>query len=143
MVFAYCTNRPFVHKIHKQEGITYHCCMLLLRVIVRLMAQMLTELQKKHLIAGKNNTSCYISLCIIDTCLLTILSINMTSLERVSTIRGNEKESVREYNFSQNTDGRDAATACLLYECEGSKKIKQTCYYTTTKKRPKPRKTMP
>ena len=63
-----------------------------------------------YLIAGKNNTSCYISLGIIDTCLLTILSINMTSLERVSAIRGNEKESVREYNFSQNTDGRDAAT---------------------------------
>ena len=96
--------------------------MLLLRVIVRLMAQMLTELQKKHLIAGKNNTSCSI-LCIIDTCLLTILSINMTSLERVSAIRGNEKESVREYNFSQNTDGRDAATlpACCM-NVKGPKK---------------------
>ena len=44
----------------------------------------------------------------------------MTSLERVSTIRGNEKEKTiaSEYNFSQNTDGR---CGCL-YECEGSKK---------------------
>ena len=115
-----------MHKIHKQEGITYHCCMLLLRVIVSLMAQMLTELQKTptimYLIAGKNNTSCYISLCIIDTCLLTILSINMTSLERVSAIRGNEKESVREYNFSQNTDGRDAATTACCMNVKGPKK---------------------
>ena len=116
-----------MHKIHKQEGITYHCCMLLLRVIVRLMAQMLTELRKKtptimYLIAGKNNTSCSISLCIIDTCLLTILSINMTSLERVSTIRGNEKESVREYNFSQNTDRRDAATTACCMNVKGPKK---------------------
>ena len=100
--------------------------MLLLRVIVRLMAQMLTELQKTptimYLIAGKNNISCYISLCIIDTCLLTILSINMTSLERVSAIRGNEKESVREYNFSQNMDGRDAATTACYMNVKGPKK---------------------
>ena len=46
----------------------------------------------------------------------------MTSLERVSAIRGNKKESVREYNFSQNTDGRDAATTACCMNVKGPKK---------------------
>ena len=92
-----------------------------------------------YLIAGKNNISCYISLCIIDTCLLTILSINMTSLERVSSIRGNEKESVREYNFSHNTDGRDAATTACCMNVKGPKKqSKHTTILQQTKKRNDP-----
>ena len=139
MVFAYCTNRPFVHKIvHKQEGIYLPLLHAAAKSDCPLNGSDANWTAKKtptimYLIAGKNNTSCYISLCIIDTCLLTILSINMTSLERVSTIRGNEKESVREYNFSQNTDGRDAATLPVVWMWRVQKNRANIVYYNKKK----------
>ena len=64
----------------------------------------------------------------------------MTSLERVSTIRGNEKEkTIASQNITSVRIRMGDAAACM--NVKGPKKILEQTLYN--KKRPKTRKTMP